>query len=1408
MITLRSLASARLLASAIVILMPCAVMIGAAFAQAPQGILAPGDAAVAGFSGAQPPESVPPGVDPADQTTIDLNGPSLRVIDLQNMGGPPQAQLVQAPKPYTATAAQIGQVFGVALDKAVPPNIYVAASSAYGLPIVTADGSRLKTGAAGARFMPGLFGPAPQGGPGSIWKIDGATGEATLFANVTLDGAANPGTALGGLAFDAATGSLFVADRGTGMIHRFAPDGREIGRFDHGTQGRPAAKMPPVAYDPAGRLNIADPKFSTENPATWGYAVPERLVFGLGVKGGRLYYAVAGGLQVWSVAIAPDGLGSDPRIEVAVPAAKSATEISKIVFDDQGRMYLSDRPNPTGAYDFEVLTKEGVGRVLRYSPLEGLPHLPPAWQQNPNEYAIGFPLDLRNANGGIDIGYRYTPQGQIDRSSCGGFLWSTGEQLRKSANAALAAQLSKTGALVVDGLQGNALELVRPQNVPPQLTYFIDYDDHAEDELARGHIGDIAIWRVCGPAVRGSLGSGSLGSGSLGSGSLEPSWQTGWYSPPPKFPPNICAPGQQQQGFQCCPSGTSPAANGQCKSWCPNSALDPGSVKFCSLGYDPKGNPDDKASWTCLDGSKPDAQLILDDNTAPYACIDQSPLYSAASCPAGFVKDDLGKIDAKLAGKQSCVKAPEQVNCAEGSQLGLDNQCHQICAMGGIAWPTGQCCASGSVVSVSGKCCPPGSKVDGKSGQCNPPPGCALNNVKVGGSCCPTENVGLQVKLGAKNFVCCPNTPDPNTGYCLPPAVQISACDSKQLTPDKKTCCPVGQKPGDGDDSNKCVCANSMQAPVNGVCQVADACPVGQVLNNVIGGCCPAGSKPAAGTGACTCADGKQPVGGVCPAPLQLVCAPGLVANPAAVGLGDKAKDPCLCPDGSKPPAGGGACPAKGPGGAAQGGGVCTPAGQGSTCCPSMMMPGKNGDCESTCPAGKTGDFDCYYGFDPDTRKNGAPKDQWLCLDGSTPDLAVLKESDPNTLNFACLKQQPSTTWGVCRFGATKQKFGDLKFVQNHPDIYGNLVNVITCWPNAEQQKCLTQGQGLQIGLDGKCQLLCPQKPNTQSAFPNVTCTPPIISISGPTPPQQPSQPLSGCAPGLKKQGNTCVCPSTGKPPAQKPGGGLICDPDDPPVATCTTGFAPSNDGACCRRNLLTAGGQCCTGGFVPGVNRAACVPPGCGPGKHWDFDKKTCLADAVNVPGCGPGKHWDFDKKACLADAVNVPGCGSGTHWDPAKKACVANQPSCRPGSHWDPNRNICATDQPTCYGGTHWDAGKKICVSDKPVAPSCGSGSHWDAGKKTCVSDKPIIPSCRAGSHWDAGQKTCVSDRPSAQRCGSGSHWDAGRRTCVSEGNKPKPKADVEGSKPKPKADAASSKPKPRPNARPFSNRRQRNH
>src|SRR5450631_1267140 len=86
----------------------------------------PGDAAVTGFSGARPPAQIASGVDPVAKTLIDLNGPSLRIVDLHHMGAPPRAQLVDAPKPLSISAAMIGQVFGVAIDDSASANIYAA----------------------------------------------------------------------------------------------------------------------------------------------------------------------------------------------------------------------------------------------------------------------------------------------------------------------------------------------------------------------------------------------------------------------------------------------------------------------------------------------------------------------------------------------------------------------------------------------------------------------------------------------------------------------------------------------------------------------------------------------------------------------------------------------------------------------------------------------------------------------------------------------------------------------------------------------------------------------------------------------------------------------------------------------------------------------------------------------------------------------------------------------------------------------------------------------------------------------------------------------------------------------------------------------------------------------------------
>ena len=454
------------------------------------GIAAPGNAVVTGFSGAPPPQQIAPGEDPGDATFIDPNGPSVQVFDLHAPGAPPQAQVIGTPVLLAVTAAQVGQVFGVALDNATPPNIYLAATSAFGLPIVAggqgAPPKRLLQGAPGATFMTGLFGPAAQGGgPGSIWRIDGTSGVVTLFANVTLASVINSGPALGGLAFNSASNSLFAADRQTGMIHRFNLSGAEIARYDHGVQGLAATGQPQVPYAPSS-LDITSAKFSSDKPETWGYAPPQRRIFGVAVRAGRLYYAVTQDLQIWSVGIAPDGsFASDARMEVQVPLAAGPTEVSKITFDNNGDMVLAERAAPTGDYALATLARPGIGRVLRYAPAPG------GWQPSPDRYAIGFPDPNSNADGGVAIGYGYDANGNLDRASCGGFVWSTGEDLRNSANSNLAAVLAANGSLHLNGLQGNGTDLVVPANVPPLQTYFVDYDALLDDPAARGHMGDI-----------------------------------------------------------------------------------------------------------------------------------------------------------------------------------------------------------------------------------------------------------------------------------------------------------------------------------------------------------------------------------------------------------------------------------------------------------------------------------------------------------------------------------------------------------------------------------------------------------------------------------------------------------------------------------------------------------------------------------------------------------------------------------------------------------------------------------------------------------------------------------------------------------------------------------------------------
>ena len=721
-----------------------------ASAQDPSGILGLGNAVVTGFSGVRAPvPPLPPRVDPLERTFIDLDRPSARVIRLDALLGPPTGQLVAAPKPFSVTAAQVGQVFSIALDDATPPNIFLAASSAYGLPIVVPDRDgdgrpdRARRGGANANFMPGLFGPVTvNGGPGSIWKIDGRNGAVALFANVMLDGAPNSGPALGGLAFDPGSRQLFVADRDTGMIHRFGLDGADRGRFDHGTDGLRAAGLPPVPFDPRKRLELTSPSFDSGNAETWAYAPLQRRVFALAVRSGRLFYGVAANLQIWSVSIAPNGgFGPDPRLELNAPPAQSGAEISNIVFDDRGYMILAERGAPSGAYDYLALTSLGENRVLRFRPKR--PEDPPSpgfWHPAPEEYAVGVPPNFRNDNGGLAIGYGYGANGGINRAVCGDTLWSTGEQLRNARDPAVVAPLQSGGPLIVNGLQGNVVDLVRPQNAPPLQSYFIDYDDRFDDPAARGHLGDVEIWRICARATAAPLPAPVV----------------------PVVPVLVCPAGWLNVGGECvtgqaCPAGTT-FEDGCCV------------YRDCPPSYV-------KINDRCV----PPPMLCKSDET--YADGRCAP----AMCPPGLVvtppKNGTNGLTNGLRRAGDELKKSSATNGLAKNGIGPPptNGIGIICPDGKTA-VSGQCppAGDGGKKMCAGYCgCPAGSKAD-QNGNCVRTPPVVDE--------CPRGTV--QVCRGdAPNLICsCVTPPPPATEICPDGKVRICTGSGANL----KCSCPAG----------------------------------------------------------------------------------------------------------------------------------------------------------------------------------------------------------------------------------------------------------------------------------------------------------------------------------------------------------------------------------------------------------------------------------------------------------------------------------------------------------------------------------------------------------------------------------------------------------------------------------------
>jgi hypothetical protein len=439
--------------------------LGAAPATAPAqqtGALQSGEGYVTRFSGTTAA---------GGNRVIDLNGTVGSIVDLRNPSQAPQGQhWLNEPQRNPVTAGQVGQVFGIALDDAKNPNVYLTATSAFGLHR-TADNRD---------WMPGMWGQGA--GPGTVWKIDSATGKPAIFARIGVDGRRNTGAALGNIAYDKWHKQFYVSDLESGLIHRLRlSDGADLGQFDHGVTGRASfldvasgqkKSLPAVAFDPKSSARIADcPTPFVKTPACWNFADFRRRVWGVGVrkdaKSGevRLYYATWGsdGFEnpafasasadekhnaVWSVAITANGDfdTTSVRKEFLLPDfftnpddvarfgySRPVADIAFCKCIDQNAMLVAERGGVRnlGLDDENAFAYPHQSRVLRYR-LDDTGN----WQLQ-GRYDVGFydrksdgpPFIRANGSGGVDFGFAYGAEWRIDKSRPDQTAWMTGGNL-------------------------------------------------------------------------------------------------------------------------------------------------------------------------------------------------------------------------------------------------------------------------------------------------------------------------------------------------------------------------------------------------------------------------------------------------------------------------------------------------------------------------------------------------------------------------------------------------------------------------------------------------------------------------------------------------------------------------------------------------------------------------------------------------------------------------------------------------------------------------------------------------------------------------------------------------------------------------------------------------------------------
>ncbi len=448
-------------------------------------------------------------VDPGESVITHFSGSTSFVVTLVNtanpagqgapVGGPFPSTNWLAPKyhnefpgnPTNSPAdvwnvANLGQVFGVVLDDASPPNIYVTASTVYG----------------NLGFGPGGIG-------GEVYRIDGVSGKICKLAVLP-----NSGQGLGNIAFDPVSKKLFITDFDDGKIYAVpallsgpcAPPidvvcNPGVNCYDHGVVGRPQEGLSVIA-------DIATQGFTKLGRRVWGVAVHE----------GRLYYSVwwedarRGGQsvteanEIWSVGITAAGTfvpnstvreflmpqgpvpsGSGPLLHPAdSQVIPYSNPVADIHFSQSGHMFLAER---TRLANVGTLIPGGANDAHSARVLELTGSSPAAWTFAPlNKWKVGYLDPMGDCDGASLVPEGTNSSGGV-ATDCDDNVFAMGDALFASC---VNASLPYIYGLAIIPAGGNTA------TVPlwHSLSYLIDSDGFTVVNAKTGQ-GDVAVRSDC-----------------------------------------------------------------------------------------------------------------------------------------------------------------------------------------------------------------------------------------------------------------------------------------------------------------------------------------------------------------------------------------------------------------------------------------------------------------------------------------------------------------------------------------------------------------------------------------------------------------------------------------------------------------------------------------------------------------------------------------------------------------------------------------------------------------------------------------------------------------------------------------------------------------------------------------------